>query len=178
MPEAGGGWGEKVLLSFNGTDGANSYGSLIFDAAGNLYGTTIQGGPVSCPLDVGGCGTVFELTPQVDERWTETVLHSFGSATDGALPYGSLIFDASGNLYGTTAGGGTGSCSGYGCGTVFELSPNSDGSWSETVLHNFKNEGDGYSPYAGLIFDASGNLYGTTQEGGFHGLGTVFKITP
>jgi uncharacterized repeat protein (TIGR03803 family) len=180
MPEAGGGWGEKILLNFNGTDGANSYGSLTFDAAGNLYGTTIQGGTGSCE-DSAHCGTVFELTPQANGTWGETVLHNFGGAGDGTLPYGNVIFDAAGNLYGTTSDGGTGLCARsivVGCGTVFVLSPNTSGGWTETVLHNFQDEGDGYWPYAGLIFDAAGNLYGTTQEGGFHGLGTVFKITP
>jgi uncharacterized repeat protein (TIGR03803 family) len=179
MPETGGGWGEKILLNFNGTDGGNPFNSLIFDAAGNLYGTTAYGGVYSS-FSVGG-GTAFELTPNANGRWTETVLHNFGGTADGNVVSGSLIFDAAGNLYGTTNEGGTGSCARYtvvGCGTAFELSPNSDASWSETVLYYFRDEGDGYWPGTGLIFDAEGNLYGTTQGGGFHGLGTVFKIAP
>jgi uncharacterized repeat protein (TIGR03803 family) len=106
------GWTEKVLHTFNGTDGAGPRASLILDAAGNLYGTTVGGGTY-------GYGTVFELTPIAGGGWTERVLHNFNNdGTDGANPYGGLIFDAAGNLYGTTAWGGT-----YGTGTVFEITP-------------------------------------------------------
>src|SRR5271167_2431039 len=113
-------WSDKVLHNFNdnGTDGYYPYASLIFDAAGNLYGTTSFGGAY-------GYGTVFELTPTAGGGWTETVLHSFGNGTDGAYPDASLIFDAVGNLYGTTQPGGTyHNCNGgFYCGTVFELMP-------------------------------------------------------
>jgi uncharacterized repeat protein (TIGR03803 family) len=104
----------------------------------------------------------------------ETVLHNFGG-TDGVQPYAGLIFDASGNLYGTTLNGGV-----HGLGTVFELTLTAGGGWTETVLHNFNHNGrDGYNPhYAGLIFDASGNLYGTTYYGGVLNYGTVFELTP
>jgi uncharacterized repeat protein (TIGR03803 family) len=169
---------ETVLYSFGAFgDGVSPYAGLIFDAAGNLYGTTYGGGAYQCSLGA-GCGTVFELSPNGTGGWTETVLHSFGNGTDGAIPSAGLIFDAAGNLYGTTAYGGD--YGGYnGDGTVFELSPNGSGGWTETVLHNFHYNGtDGVSPYAGLIFDAAGNLYGTTREGGTSSYGTVFEITP
>jgi len=162
---SGGTWTEKVLHSFGkGKDAANPYASLIFDAHGNLYGTTYQGGTYNA-------GTVYQLTPGVGGTWTEKVLHSFGKGTDGDNSYASLIFDKAGNLYGTTAGGGT-----LGAGTAFKLSPGAGGKWNETVLHNFNQPGS--APEASLIFDASGNLYGTTTAGGTYGGGTVFEITP
>jgi uncharacterized repeat protein (TIGR03803 family) len=158
-----------VLHNFNnnGTDGAWPLAGLIFDAARNLYGTTSSGGTY-------GGGTVFELTPAADGVWTEKVLHSFDNGTDGANPYAGLIFDAAGNLYGTTFYGGT-----YNYGAVFELTPAGGGVWTEKVLHNFNYNGtDGALPYAGLIFDAARNLYGTTLEGGTYYSGTVFELTP
>jgi uncharacterized repeat protein (TIGR03803 family) len=169
-PKVGGGWTERVLYSFknNGKDGNHPYAGLIFDAAGNLYGTTLDGG-------VYDYGTVFELTPQKAGTWTEKVLHSFNNNyKDGVWPYGGLIFDAAGNLYGTTADGG-----GKGYGTVFELAPEAAGRWKEKILHNFSYNGkDGYAPYASLIFDSVGNLYGTTLQGGTYGTGTVFELMP
>jgi uncharacterized repeat protein (TIGR03803 family) len=190
---------ERVLYSFcsasNCADGQNSWAGLIFDSAGNLYGTTAAGGAGQyCYL---GCGTVFKLAPGTDGQWTETVLYSFcslSSCTDGASPYDALIFDSAGNLYGTTAAGGTGVCfsdGGEGCGTVFELTPGSNGQWTETVLHTFcsaDNCTDGAYPYAGLIFDSAGNLYGTTADvpinsgtgcyPGGPGCGKVFQLRP
>jgi len=157
---------ERVLLNYNGKDGANPYAGLIANAAGNLYGTTGNGGDYNS-------GTVFELTPGAGGSWTETVLHSFGSGTDGTAPLGSLVLDAAGNLYGTTLGGGA-----YGGGTAFELTPASGGAWTETVIHAFDYFPDGYSPNGNLIFDSSGNLYGTTEYGGNVDLGTVFELTP
>ena len=171
-PTAGGGWTKQVLHSFSPdcTDGYEPYAGLIFDTAGNLYGTTSAGGTYSCNGSQGG--TVFELTPTEGGGWTETVLHSFNSnGTDGIIPYASLVFDTAGNLYGTTVSGGT-----YNYGTVFKLSPG-EGGWTETVLHTF-NGTDGAAPYAGLIRDAAGNLYGTTFLGGAYGGGTVFELTP
>jgi uncharacterized repeat protein (TIGR03803 family) len=156
----------KDLYTFKGgTDGANPSAGLIFDAAGNLYGTTAKGG-------VSHDGVVFKLTLNADGSWTESVLHSFTGA-DGANPHAGLIFDAAGNLYGTTSNGGTSNA-----GTVFKLTPNSDGSWKESVLHSFTGA-DGASPQAGLIFDAAENLYGTTNAGGDPtcGCGVVFKLT-
>ena len=167
-PLEGGGWTEKKLHNFykNGTDGFYPEAGLIFDAAGNLYGTTSWGGDHRA-------GTVFEMMPNGSGGWTEKVLYSFGNGTDGAYLYAGLIFDTAGNLYGTTSGGGD-----YGGGTVFELTPQEGGGWTEKKLHNFYYGTDGSGPFASLIFDAEGNLYGTTTYGGSHNGGTVFEITP
>lgn len=157
----------KVLHSFTGKDGAYPMAGLISDAAGNLYGTTVGN---FCQQQ--SCGTVFELSPSANGKWTRTVLHYFNEK-NGCQPYAGLIFDAHGNLYGTTICGGA-----SGGGTVFELSPNANGKWTETVLHSFGTSYHlGYSPYAGLIFDAAGNLYGTTFAGGASGGGTVFELS-
>ncbi len=149
-----------VLHSFNadGVDGVNPYGGLVFDKAGNLYGTTYGGGEF-------GYGTVFKLSPSGGE----TVLHSFNAdGTDGINPYGGVVLGKKGNLYGTTYQGGT-----NGDGTVFKLTP----SGTETVLHSFTKT-DGAHPYAGVVLDKNGALYGTTVDGGDFGYGTVFKIVP
>jgi uncharacterized repeat protein (TIGR03803 family) len=139
---------------------------LVLDQAGVLYGTTEAGG------DNGG-GSVFELTPN-GGGWSYEVIHSFATTTgtDGAYPFGRLVKDAAGNLYGTTYQGGV-----YGGGTVFELTKTSSG-WTESVLYNFTGGDNGYSPFAGVIFDANGNLYGTTYQGGVYEVGTVFQLTP
>ena len=107
------------------------------------------------------------------------VLHDFTGGNDGSGPYGSLIFDQQGNLYGTTAGGGTDQkCTG-GCGTVFELTPETNGKWSETVLHSFQWDGrDGYDPTGNVILDAAGNLYGTATAGGLYNHGMAFELEP
>ncbi len=168
-PTAGGGWTEKVLYSFNGNgaDGYAPYSGLVFDAAGNLYGTAYYGGTYSR-------GTVFELSPQAGGAWTETVLHSFGNGTDASAPFAGLTFDTAGNLYGTTEIGGASNE-----GAVFELSPQAGGGWTEKVVYSFANNGtDGTIPKAGVTFDAAGNLYGTTNQGGTHNLGTLFELTP
>ena len=164
----GGSWTEKVLHSFNNTDGANPNASLVFDAPGNLYGTTPMGGAY-------GQGTVFELTPSTGHDWTEVVLHNFNSnATDGHNPWTALTFDAIGNLYGTTSRGGA-----YDWGTAFELTRSAGGGWTEQILHTFDpTAGDGYEPISALTIDNSGHLYGTTYYGGTYGTGTVFEITP
>src|SRR5579872_156305 len=177
----------KVLYSFTGVngDGAQPSGSLAVDAAGNLYGTTEYGGAGEFTY---GAGTVFELSPNSDGTWTESVLYSFcasGTCTDGAAPQGGVILDSKGNLYGTTfAGGSPPSCNGSGgCGTVFELSPPSlpNGSWTETTLYNFcslPSCEDGKNPVGTLTTDADGNLYGATNnnDGSAWG-GTVFKLS-
>jgi uncharacterized repeat protein (TIGR03803 family) len=172
-PNQSGGWTEKTLHSFgNGTGGARPYAGLIFDTAGNLYGTTYYGGDHDA-------GTVFELTPNGRGGWAEKTLHNFGNGTDGAYPAGVLIFDQNGNLYGTTDQGGDYPCyGGLTCGTVFEVTPNGSGGWTEKKLHNFNKNGDGFYPGGGLIFDKNGNLYGTTFAGGDHNYGTVFELTP
>jgi uncharacterized repeat protein (TIGR03803 family) len=171
----------KVLYKFKGgNDGGHPIAGLVFDAAGSLYGTTAEGGGQTCDGS-GPCGTVFELTPNSDGSWTEHVLYRFAGGSDGIGPEAGLTFDGAGNLYGTTVfGGGSANCNG-GCGTVFELTPNPDGSWTESVLYRFcqvRKCADGYSPYAGLTLDGAGNLYGTTPYGGASGIGTVFKLTP
>jgi len=183
VPQAGGSWTQKILHSFKGDkNGSVLEGTLILDAAGNLYGTTIFGGDLSCGGGT-GCGTVFELTPEKDGSWTEKVLWTF-SGKDGDRPLG-VVFNAAGNLYGATALGGDLSCdNGYGCGTVFELTPKKNGSWTERVLWILNAETPrGYYPWAGPILDARSNLYGTTNEGGDfscyygYGCGTVFELT-
>jgi uncharacterized repeat protein (TIGR03803 family) len=172
----GGSGSENALYSFSGgSDPKFPYAGLIFDKAGNLYGTTEFGG-------TNNQGTVFEINPQSNGSWTETVLYNFTGSADGGQPYGGLVLDAAGNLYGTTNFGGNSNCN-NGCGTVFKLTPGSSG-WNETVLYAFTGGSDGREPYARLLSDASGNLYGTTLLGGnigstcSTGCGTVFKLTP
>jgi uncharacterized repeat protein (TIGR03803 family) len=174
-PSASGVWTETVLHYFSGgTDGFKPTTNLVLDAAGNLYGTTLQGGAGSCVMNsYKGCGTVFELSPAGNGSWTEKILYSFAGGTDGQWPRSNLIFDAAGNLYGTTSyGGAYVGCSlnntAYGCGTVFELTPHSNGTWTKRILHDFGGIG-GELPYAGVAFDGSGNLYGTTLSGGDSG---------
>jgi len=164
-PTAGGGWTETVLYSFNNApDAANPYGGLVLDTAGSLYGTTYYGG-------TSNRGAVYKLTRGSNGTWTESVLYSFADGN----PTGALVFDAKGNLYGTTSNDGVT----YHAGTVFELTPASGGNWNASVLYSFKGSGngDGDSPYCGLIFDAAGNIYGTTELGGAKDEGTVFKLT-
>src|SRR5271168_3708065 len=171
----------KVLWSFGGApnDGAVSKGSLISDSAGNLYGTTSAGGDSTAPVCFGGCGTIFELSPNGDGTWSEVVLYSFCAnysgftCPDGASPEAGLVFDSKGNIYGTTSQGGI-QCAlnSAGCGAVFELSPPAlpGGNWTESVLHtfcsNYNNSQclDGNFPSSPLTIDASGNLYGTTPD--------------
>jgi uncharacterized repeat protein (TIGR03803 family) len=184
-PGASGTWVYNVLHSFTGKDGWEPDGDLIFDTAGNLYGTTAYGGAFY-GSGSNGWGTVFELMPGAGGQWTEQVLHSFNNdGKDGTFPYG-VVFDAQGRLYGTTVGGGdTGpACGGEGCGTVFELRPGAHGGWTERVVHNFRTGCSGSNPGSSLIFDAAGNLYGTTLYGGVAGCGsgagcgTIFKLIP
>jgi uncharacterized repeat protein (TIGR03803 family) len=174
IPGENGKWTEKVLHSFD-DEGACPTGGLIFDAAGKLYGTS--GGAV-----LGTCfsmGDAFRLTRGEKGNWSEMVLFEFSNWGEGAFPSSSLIFDASGSLYGATPNGGELQACPDGCGVVFKLTPGADGSWTEKVLHSFTNSGgDGAHPWGPLIFDAAGNLYGTTQLGGAYGDGAVFEITP
>lgn len=156
---------EKILYSFRGTDGGSPGAGLIFDASGNLYGTTALWGTY-------GYGTAFELSPTSGGGWTEKVLHDFGNGKDGQSPEAGLVFDASGNLYGTTYQGGI-----YDFGMVFALAPEASGGWTERVLYNFENSDTGQCPTAGLIFDASGDLYGTAFGGVCGGEGVVFELT-
>jgi uncharacterized repeat protein (TIGR03803 family) len=175
VPNGSGGWTEKVLHSFgNGTDGAYPDGGLVIDLFENIYSTTRGGGIHTCNNIPNSCGTVFWMSPHGSGGYSETVLHSFGNGNDGANPYAGVIMDDfTGNLYGTTISGGI-----HGNGTAFELMPNGSGGWTETVLRSFGSGTDGINPYGGLILDGAGNLYGTTEDGGIHGAGTVFEITP
>lgn len=172
-PKTNGSWTEKILYSFaGGDDGAEPLASVIFDQAGNLYGTTGAGGdPSYCERQ--GCGAVFKLAPNQDGSWNESVIHRFTTPDGGRSPFANLTFDIAGNLYGTTEYGGDSSCH---CGVVFKLAPNSNGGWSETVLLSFDDD-PGARPVAGVIFDAAGNLYGTTY-GEKSAKGSVFEITP
>lgn len=156
---------ETVTFSFNATDGSYPESSLIFDGAGNLYGTAEMGGYGD------GVGNVFELSPNGNGGWNQTVLYRFTDGADGAYPSCNLIFDSRGNLYGTAQGGGSTR------GVVFELSP-SGATWKETVLYSFTGGTDGDTPVAGLIMDSAGNLYGTTLNGGTNNNGTVFELRP
>jgi uncharacterized repeat protein (TIGR03803 family) len=161
---------ESVLYTFTGgTDGGYPYSALVFDQAGNLYGTTQAGGTYSS-------GTVFELSPGTG-GWTETVLYNFGGGSqDGSYPQGSLIMDASGHLYGTTFYGGSSTNCSFGCGTAFKLTKGGSG-WTETVLHSFSGS-DGQNPYSRLLLDKAGRLYGTTLQGGSHNYGVVYALLP
>ena len=173
-----------ILYNFTGgADGANPAGKLLLDSAGNLYGTAAYGAALCDPLKF-GCGTIFRF----DTSGKLTVLHRFHGAPDGANPFGGLITDPAGNAYGVTNFGGIKSCGDNdldpgGCGTVYKLA----GTGKFTILHAF-DQTDGSTPNASLVRDASGNLYGTTQNGGnpvctygtppIVGCGTVFKISP
>jgi uncharacterized repeat protein (TIGR03803 family) len=178
-----GSWTEVLLHSFQGeTDGDGPGSPLLFDQAGNLFGTTQGGGSnLECP----NCGTVFELSPPTSEggAWKETVIHRFGGGLlkpDGATPNSGLVFDKNGNLYGTTFNGG----GPQDVGIVFELSPPpvSGGAWKETVIHRFNFE-DGANPLSSLIIH-NGALYGMTIGGGLdcyndgYGCGIVYKLVP
>jgi uncharacterized protein YceK len=194
--QKGGAWKETILYSFPTADeGYFPNGDLVFDSAGNLYGATIFGGGkgTSCDKFYGGnCGAVFELSPPKTKggNWTEEMLHAFAGGTagkkfgDGAYPYGGLVFDAKGVIYGTTSFGGneSGVCQGgngfSGCGTVFTLKPPTQGSgaWTERILHRFADANDGAGPTGSLTFDAKGHLYGTAG-GGIQQDGVVFRLT-
>jgi len=172
LSSASAGGRTKILFRFKPSQGAHPWNAMVLDSAGNLYGTTQQGGIIPCGPQH-GCGTVFELAPQPDGTWIEQVLYRFRGGTDGDLPYSGVIFDGAGNLYGTTAGGGSSSY-----GIAYELSP-AVGEWTETLLHNFPTgKGDGEYP-GPIVFDKSGNLYGTTYVGvNPCGDGTVYELSP
>jgi len=162
-------WLETPIHLFNSNDGANPYSAdIIFDAGGNIYGVTYNGGTGSC---TGGCGVVYKLTPS-NGSWTENVLYNFSQAGDAQHPWGGVTFDQSGNLYGTTVSGGA-----NGAGAVYKLTPSGSG-WTETVIYSFTGGTDGATPYAGLIFDQAGNLYGAAASGGTTNGGTVFELVP
>jgi uncharacterized repeat protein (TIGR03803 family) len=169
------GWTESIVHTFSFTDGADPFGGVIFDNAGNLYGTTEQGGAHAR-------GTVFQFTHS-GSGWTGNLLSIFQGTSDGAYPNAGLILDQAGNLYGASSAEGSG-----GGGTVFELSP-SGGGWTYTVLYGFTGSGGGNcpnpgnqyagpGPWASLAMDGTGNLYGTTLCDGANKVGNIFKLTP
>ena len=173
----GSSWTLTSLYSFaDDDDGASPGARVVIGPNGTLYGTTSYGGGNGCGGN--GCGTVFNLRPPLSapisvlSSWTEAVLHRFSGGTDGALPIGDLVFDQAGNIYGTTAGGGSSQQ-----GTVYELTP-SNGNWTESVVWSFTGGNDGGKPSGGVIFDSGGNLYGAAQAGGAYGYGSVFQLAP
>lgn len=191
----GSGWLTTPIYSFAGPpDGGTPIGRVILGPDGALYGTTTGGGTGSCSVSgILGCGTVFKLQPPLTVckstlcPWRETVLYSFASQSDGDFPQAEIAFDQAGNLYGTTYRGGTGSCTNgqfTGCGTVFKLTHNPDGSWSKSTLYSLQGyPNDGQLPQAGVTLDRAGNIYGTTEYGGTNcypdlGCGIVFELTP
>jgi uncharacterized repeat protein (TIGR03803 family) len=153
---------ENILFGFNFTDGTGPGPNRLVRAAdGNIYGTTSSGG-------ASGDGTIFEIAAD----GTETTLYNFTGAADGFAPYGGVIRDAKGNLFGTAFQGAGIDCNDAGCGTVYVLTP----AGNFQVLHTFTGGLDGGNPAAGLVMDQVGSLYGTTYNGGAHGFGTVFKL--
>jgi uncharacterized repeat protein (TIGR03803 family) len=180
LKPSGGTYVESNLYGFLGPphDGYQPFAGLVADSKGNLYGTTHAGGHGTCS---NGCGTVFKLTSFGDGHYIESLLYEFKGGHDGSDPYGGLIFDASGDLFGTTLNGGKG-CGTSGCGTVYELKPNGS-AYTEQVLYRFPPEtgslGGGH-PYGSLVLDKSGNLYGTTSNGGTAACacGTVYQLKP
>jgi uncharacterized repeat protein (TIGR03803 family) len=155
---------EAVVHSFGtGTDGAQPIGGVVLDAAGNLYGTTSEGG-------ASGNGTVFEAT-RSGHTWTESVIYSFTGGNDGANPPAGVTLDSHGNLYGTSSFGGA-----NGVGAIYKLTHSNSG-WKETILYNFQGLTDGQNPVGGVVLDSSGNLYGTTFDGGVNGGGTVYELS-
>src|SRR3984957_16173269 len=158
-----------VIYSFLGDkDGEYADTDLAIDGAGNLYGTSVQGGNFSS-------GTVFELTPS-SAGWTHTVLYSFTGGADGGEPYKGVTLDSAGDLYGTAVTGGGGSCEG-GCGVAYKLT-NAGGTWTQSVIHTFTGGNDGSGPGSGVTLDKHGNVYGMTPTGGADGLGVIFRLHP
>jgi len=176
--------GYRVIHRFGSVknDGSGPMAALTVDSAGNLYGTTYKGGAAGCGLGGLGCGTVFKLTPTSSGGWRYKQIYSFQGGSDGERPYGGVVISPTGIVYGTTWLGGLGTDQCFsnapGCGTVFELSPNTDGSYTHTVIYTFLGyPTDGGAPQ-GLILDPNGNLFGTTQLAGAFGGGTVFELAP
>jgi len=170
------GWSENVLYSFGArqNDGNTPYAAPIFDKVGNLYGTTLWGGAY-------GVGSVFVLKRAAGGKWRERLLYNFCTAgfpecEDGMRPYAGVVFDGSGNLYGTTEQGGGNTCGETTCGTIFKLTPTRSGGWKHTVLYAFPVASEGSFPTGGVIVDKAGNLYGATVGGGIGGFGVVYKL--
>jgi uncharacterized repeat protein (TIGR03803 family) len=165
-PGSGGSWTDTVLYSFTGKqDGGDPLAGLLLDSSGNLYGTN------NAFHSNGGSGAVFKLAPNSDGTWTESTLHTFSKAGDGSDPRSGLVQDAAGNLYGTTYVGGA-----KGAGTVYRLSPNSQGGWIEHILYSFTGGKDGNGVIGGVILDSAGHVFGNTAVGGSSGDGVVFVL--
>ena len=147
-----GGWKERVIYNLDA-----GYAGLVLDAAGNIYSTSAT--------------TVFRLSQNSDGTWTPKILHTFSGVTDGSFPAGTPVFDASGNLYGTTVMGGA-----TNQGTVYKLTPQPNGQWKEDILHSFPGGSKGSQPWAGIVFDPAGNIYGSTLLGPESGL--VYELIP
>lgn len=178
-------WNITILHEF-GTyhnDGIGPLSALAFDPSGNLYGTTYAGGVPNCGFGQSGCGTVFEFTPAAKGSWRYRVIWRFKGGPDGDRPYGGVVSDRAGNLFGATALAGKNGqdCASNtpGCGTVFELSPNSNGTWTQSTIHTFAGyPKDGGVPFDRLVLDQAGNVFGTTLSAGSSGRGTVFELSP
>src|SRR5258708_4572470 len=152
------GWKGRVRYNF--TSLSYPTGRLALDSKGNIYGIETSGG-----------GEVYQLV-RSSSGWTQNILHNFVGGNDGQFPDSGLVADSAGNLYGATEGGGSNNN-----GTVFQFTPNGDGTWTYNLIHELYVAAGGYFPYAPLTFDAAGNLYGTTLNGGLYGSGTVFKLS-
>jgi len=172
-------WAETIVHSFpahgSGFEASGGTGGgVVLDGAGHVYGTTYEDG--------GGLGSVFELV-HVRAGWKYRDIYAFADFADGVDPTAGVTFDAAGSLYGTTSSGGTQGCYGSGCGTVFRLTPQPDGTWAHTVLYAFRGIGDGGTPAAGVIAGTTGSIYGTTQLWGTgagcsgSGCGVAFRLT-
>ena len=172
-------WTKKtsnILKGASQGDGSRPIAGLLFDGTNNFYGVTQTGGTASGNCQQDGCGTVYKLTHNSDGSWSESVLYSFQGEADGNGPWGNLIFDRSGNIYGTTYAGGV--QNGYGNGTVFKLTPGTGGHWTETVIARLPGGAGGSIVPGGVVMDSAGNIYGTAQNGGAYGYGVVWEITP
>jgi uncharacterized repeat protein (TIGR03803 family) len=168
--QANGRWTEEQLYAFKDTaDGIMPEAALVFDKAGNLYGTASTGGDMACAEGY-GCGSVFKLT-HAGSVWTKSTLHTFTGDPDGHAPMAAMVFDKAGNLFGTTLNGGDNDS-----GALFELAAQSGGGWQESIVHSFTNASDGGYPSTPLFFDANGNLWGTARDGGSGTQGVVFEF--
>jgi uncharacterized repeat protein (TIGR03803 family) len=171
------GWTKTTVYEFTGLsgDGVSPSSALVLDPSGNLYGETTFGG-------LSKAGTVFQLSRNSDGKWSEKIIYTFSGGGGGGYPYGGMIFDRSGNLYGVASGGlgNPQQCGGSsGCGVVFELSPQANGTWNEQLIYSFQPNGtDGIIPNGGIAFDANGNLFGSTYVGGANGQGIIYELTP
>ncbi len=181
MKHSGASWLFTPLASFSPGSSAGGYPSAVtIGPNGSLYITNRFGGDTGGQCDPYGCGTIVNLMPPVSAcktaicPWNIIVLYTFGAggASDGTTPNCCVAFDRAGNFFGTTAGGGT-----EGYGTVYKMAP-SNGGWTETILHNFLSGSNGGIPTSGVVIDQVGNMYGTTDDGGSGGCGTLYELTP